>query len=490
MNARLIKETRDLLPIFVGSLLLIAAPYLIWRGWAGDLGCVVFGLACAVLGGSSFGNEFQHRTLSVLLSQPIARSVMWREKMLILGGAMLASLLVLVVCLLVCSPVVERGWWLALVLIPLCAFCGAPYWTLLLRHGIGGMAFGAAIPTLLLSVNALVMTDRLFDNKVVAQGSALLLVIYCAVVYRLGYVKFKGLQVVDGPSRELSLPAGLEAIFVRPLSRISARFHGQFATLLKKEFRLQQTSFVLTGLFFLIALTGAFLIQFRPELGKNILGGDYIIYVLILPLITGAISVAEEKGWELAEWHLTLPPSALTQWSAKMLATLSISLALGLLLPTAMFLAGEGLSGVHGAWTSLPPASEIVGWVLGQLLLTSVAVYAASFSNNTLRAILAAFGIIAAGVGVLLLLARGIAQAADHLLPKMGQHNANQGLILPLLLLALGFMLCLFQWFAWSNFRRYGVPACRIVRQLAVILLSICLIMLVFFSAVSLLRGN
>jgi len=33
-------------------------------------------------------------------------------------------------------------------------------------------------------------------------------------------------------------------------------------------------------------------------------------------------------------------------------------------------------------------------------LLTSVAVYAASFSNNTLRAILAAFGTIAACVGV------------------------------------------------------------------------------------------
>ena len=84
MNARLIKETRDLLPIFAGTLLLIVVPYLIWRDRAGNLGCIVFGLACAVLGGSSFGNEFQHRTLSLLLSQPIARSVLWREKMLIL----------------------------------------------------------------------------------------------------------------------------------------------------------------------------------------------------------------------------------------------------------------------------------------------------------------------------------------------------------------------------------------------------------------------
>ena len=250
--------------------------------------------------------------------------------------------------------------------------------------------------------------------------------------------------------------------------------------MLKKELRLQQTSFVLAGLFFLVALTGAFLIQFRPELGKNILGGDYLIYVLILPLITGAISVAEEKGWELAEWHLTLPPSALTQWSAKMLATLSISLALGLLLPAAMFLVGEGLSGARGAWNSLPPGPEIAGWVLGQLLLTSVAVYAASFSNNTLRAMFAAFGISAACVGVLLLMARMVEIIGPRLLPSMGFSGVNYGLILPLVLIAL----CLLQWFALSNFRRQRPPALTLAGQLTVILVTVCLIALHFFVAI------
>ena len=44
------------------------------------------------MAGSSFGNEFQYRTFSLLLSQPIARSVVWREKMLVLGAGILASL--------------------------------------------------------------------------------------------------------------------------------------------------------------------------------------------------------------------------------------------------------------------------------------------------------------------------------------------------------------------------------------------------------------
>ena len=67
MNTRLLKETRNLLPMFAGTLLLIAVPYLIFHLNDAALGYVAFGLACMVMGGSSFGNEFQHRTISLLL---------------------------------------------------------------------------------------------------------------------------------------------------------------------------------------------------------------------------------------------------------------------------------------------------------------------------------------------------------------------------------------------------------------------------------------
>ena len=399
MNQRLIKEARDLLPFFAGVLVVIIGPYLIWHDYAAGVGYVTFGLGCAVLGGCSFGNELHNRTLSLLLSQPIDRAALWREKMLVLGAALGMSLGVLLVCLQVTYPGLNSQWWGA-ALVALCAFCGAPYWTLLLRQGIGGMAFAAAVPVLL-SLTARLVSDRLVEARAVQGYPALgALLIYCALVHGLGYSRFRRLQIVDGPGREIALPAGLEAIFIRPLSRISARCRGPFAALLKKEFRLQQTCFLMAGLFVLIALTGACLIRFQSEWGRNVLGGDYIIYVIILPLIAGAVSVAEEKGWDLAEWHLTLPPSALKQWLAKMLAALSTSLVLGLVLPAALFLAGDALLAEGGTRTSMPPASQVLCWVLGQLLLTSVAVYAASFCNSTLRAILAAFAIILAGCAV------------------------------------------------------------------------------------------
>jgi hypothetical protein len=57
-------------------------------------------------------------------------------------------------------------------------------------------------------------------------------------------------------------------------------------------------------------------------------------------------------------------------------------------------------------------------------------------------------------------------------------------LILPLLSAALVLTLCLFQAFAWSNFRRYALPAPRLIVQFTVILLSVWLIARFLFSAI------
>ena len=145
MHARLMKETRELLPIFIGTLLLIVVPYLIWHGNAEPFGYIALGLGCAVLGACAFGNEFQHRTLSLLLSQPIARSVLWRDKMLVLGAGIAVSLVVSAVCLRMYCPVLS-GRADRPRLIALCAFCGTPYWTLASRHSVGGMVCATSHP--------------------------------------------------------------------------------------------------------------------------------------------------------------------------------------------------------------------------------------------------------------------------------------------------------------------------------------------------------
>jgi hypothetical protein len=312
-----------------------------------------------------------------------------------------------------------------------------------------------------------------------------LLFIYCTLVYWLGYDKFKRLEAVDIPSRELRLPAGLETILLAPLTKFSARFRGPFATLLKKEFRLQQTGFLLAAVFILIAVAGLGIAKRYPEVATGVVGGDIFLYALILPLVLGAISVAEERGWGIAEWHLTLPPSSQEQWSAKMVATLSTSLALGLLLPVAVLLVANPLINPSGARITVPPAFAILSWVLGQMLLTSVAVYAASFSKTTLQAILAALVILIASGGALLLAIYWGHHVALAPIEWIVQPPIDEWLIFPLLSGALAFVLCMFQWFAWSNFPRYGLTARRLIPQLTVILLAVWVITWVFLSAFS-----
>ncbi len=477
MKARLIKETRDLLPAFASMLTLIVALCFIWP--TPEVCLIVLAVACVVMAGSSFGNELQHRTLSLLLSQPVARSVLWHEKMLVLGAAILASLVALYICLVGGLPLGPDFEMLALLLIPLCAFCGGPYWTLLLRHEIGGMVFAAAAPITLLTVSMFVIEQLPHDGVPPYRSTNIVpLLLYCALVYWRGYARFKRLQVVDGPARDVSLPEGLEARLTRPLTMLSSRFRGPFASLLKKEFRLQQISFLLAGVFFLIAVAGSCLLQYHQDPGSLIVGLDFVIYVLVLPLVAGAVSVAEEKGWDMAEWHLTLPPSALQQWSAKMLAALSTSLVLGLVLPAILLIVGDALFAKGDALNSLPPASQILCWVLGQLLLTSVAVYAASFCNSTIRAILAACAIIALGgvTGAI------VAEYGDYVLRSdpmqfrpasvRPQHLEYMVKTLIPLLIATSLLglLGLVHRFAWSNFQRVRPSAVRVGVQLLVAL--------------------
>lgn len=185
----------------------------------------------------------------------------------------------------------------------------------------------------------------------------------------------------------------------------------------------------------------------------------------------------------MAEWHLTLPPSTLKQWSAKMLAALSTSLVLGLVLPTAIFLAADPLFSRPDSRTSLPPGFAIPCWILGQMLVTSVAVYAASFARTTLQGILASFVILAALGGALLLAVNWAHHIAPAPIPWIGLPHVGEVLIWPLAYAALFFALCLIQGFALFNFRRYTLPGPRLIVQFTVILLSVWLVAWCFFSA-------
>ena len=403
MITRLAKETRDLLPVFVGTLLFIALPYVIWRQETDVFGIVAFGCGCAIMAGSCFGNEFLHRTLPLLLAQPIPRRALWIEKMVVLAIGMIISLGVRWFFLhSYCrQSLSDTAFLAASVLIPLCAFCGSPWLTLATRSGIAGVVFSAAIPLGLLAVTVLISsrleevgnTEQAGDSKEFI-SSMVVLVAYCVVAYSAGYAKFKRFQVLDGSSStDLRLPAKVENFIARFAQSISGRFIGQFSTLIKKELRLQQVSFLMAGFFCLAAVAGALLYKLRPDWGGPVLAATYPIYLILFPFIAGALSVAEERAWGVAEWHLTLPPSARKQWFAKVLGALGTTLILGWLLPLTVFIVTQDLFAAPGNDTGSMLAALAPLCVLSQFLFAILAIYSGSSSNSSLRAVLVAVGI-------------------------------------------------------------------------------------------------
>ncbi|HWH71807.1 MAG TPA: hypothetical protein VNT26_20765 [Candidatus Sulfotelmatobacter sp.] len=488
MTARLFKETRDLLPLFVGTVLFIALPYAIWGRQVGIFGCLACAVGCGIMAGSAFGGEFQHRTLSLLLAQPVPRRVVWREKMGVLGTAIAASLGVLWACLVMSGLAPFEPAFLGMLgLIGGCAFCGAPYWTLLLRNGMAGMVFAVAVPGMLVTVVALVSGWISYHDTVQEHSAMVALFCYCPLVYWRGFARFTHLQVVDGTTRELSLPAGLEPALLRPLRAAFGGFSGPWANLIKKEFRLQQVSFLMAGLFCLIVgvgeVAGACLHRRYPDMAAGILALTTMFYGTLLPLLAGAMAVAEERGWGIAEWHLTLPPSARQQWWAKMLVILPTSVSLGVVLPAALILAHQALVGEPGARLVLPPAQFMVLLVLGQLLVTSLATFMGSVSSSTLRAILWAFGLVLAllccfrfGVFVVEQWALG----GKELLPILSAsdlvRSKKWAAVTGALLLV---MVALAQWFAFRNFREHGLPTRQWVIQTGALCLVFWLLVLV-----------
>src|SRR6266478_3813516 len=84
MNPRIAKEMKVLRPAFLLTLAAAAMPLVIGPNrhelpeiWMG----IIFALGCLIMGAEAFGNEFQQKTLSLLLTQPLPRTFIWKEKM-------------------------------------------------------------------------------------------------------------------------------------------------------------------------------------------------------------------------------------------------------------------------------------------------------------------------------------------------------------------------------------------------------------------------
>jgi ABC-type transport system involved in multi-copper enzyme maturation permease subunit len=518
VNPRITKEIRVLKPAFALTLAAAAMPLLIGPNQI-LMGGLLFIMGCVIMGAELFGNEFSQMTVSLLLSQPIPRTTIWKEKMQVLGmGLMIATAVFGVSLGLLDGHILLSADfpWIVFCLIPLGIFCTAPFWTLLYRNTLVGVLSTVVAPGLILGVNHFIHELWIQDPIAKEKSGITLLMLYFAACCRLGYDRFSRLQVVDAQSmaaaRELSLPPRFEALLLRPFKRLTAGFTGPFASLMKKELRLQQVTFLFAAACFVVAFVAAvlrhwdFAVREGHDWATPILFGSFFFYLLVIPLIAGSVAVAEEKAWGVADWHLTLPPSVLKQWMAKVLVALGTSLAMGLLLPVGLALAGTALFGgqdsaslplLHALRSalnvmypgtpqddaSLAPMSVAVIFlfsvVLGQVLLTSVAIYAASIAANTARALVLAIGmlIVTGWIAALFAGNRDLALQIVNYLPRAGDRSVDAVLLLAA---AIFLPTSLILRLAYSCFRARGLTIGLLRIQAPLLVLVVCFLAIAF----------
>ena len=436
MTARAKKEFRVLLPpwsvaVFAAFSLPVVATLASWMQrqyvgglpleWVGTLTGVSIFVACLAMAAMSFGVEIHQRTFGLLLVQPLRRSWIWWSKMLPLAGAYIS----VGVAFVAGEWLADAAWGssfkspnasglLAFVALLAGVLCSSAFWTLQSRSIIGGMVLPLAMQALLAGVIAwfasgtsMVLPEELEPRLFLALGAGAFA--YCVLFMYLGWRKFSRLEWREGFIEE-SVFAALPAFRVKESQPAAPR--GPWASLLRKELRLHRPVFSLAGLFVVCWLAALGLRTLLPAWETQFRATFLVIMVIYLPLawlLSGCISLGEEKQLGTWGWHLTLPVSAARQWAVKISFALLTALTLGILMPTLAWPAARApIYGFSLVWWDVPPA----------LLALPVAVFGTVLSfwsvtmfGTVVRAILFTFlgaGVFLFGGGMMLQIGREI----------------------------------------------------------------------------------
>lgn len=378
---------------------------------------VAYSGGCCILAATTFGAEFDNRTLSSLISQPISRSRIYGEKFLVL--------ILLELCAAV--PVAfgdsareswdylhDNSW--ALWVPPIFAIATGPAIALVCR---GTLATAVAI----LGLPVLIMWLATFLRALVAWcigsppkwydidfGNPSPFAIGCLSAYMVfcpvwGYRRFARFQSRD------SIQSGLAGFGFRltlPMDLVSRQVLGSssIGVLIRKELRLQvvpwMVAFLTIGLALLVAT-----IQFgNSKFGQGAAIQDWIdldigfffLFFLsaIICLLAGVTPIAEDRALGTFESQLVLPVSVRRQWIIKLAVAIFTGLLLGVILPMSvavlLFSKSNKMAPDTEGMVDQAKFFTILGlsWIL-------LGFYTSSFSRNSMKGALAGL----AGLGLL-----------------------------------------------------------------------------------------
>ena len=404
MNAQFIqlrKEARPLLlpwsvMMLVGALsLLLRTPrddhY--WRSldllnWVLPLGCF-FGIP--LLAALPLGTEFQHRTLTLLLAQSVDRETLWRQKVIIMLGAVLPS-----AALYLWSARVnefEGEFWPAAVWI-ISSVSGSVAGTLIARSAIGGLALSSVFQGILFLIwNRLAESQRHNGNvsSTFIWISVALLFLYATGLILLGKRMFLRFQTIEGGQTGLDAIPGAGFLPRIGTNWLRCQPRGVVLNLIRRELHLLRTVWLLSffSLFMWICLILLGIVRPSNNDGRAPLAaGIAATLSIVIALLAGALSLGEEKNWGTHAWQLTMPVSHSVQWLVKLLVALFTSVICAAAIPISVLLVA-GWS--HGSPRLYLGDTDLWFYPLASALFTLMAFWSCCAVKGTVHSVVGFF---------------------------------------------------------------------------------------------------
>jgi len=381
--------TKELKALVAAWALVLSAVIIAGFTEGGVLMPVIAAVGMVGLGAWSIGHEYSHRTLPLLLSQPVGRPTIALTKVISLTPLLVTvSAAAMALSRDASGPIMIGTAFAA-------ALSLAPWLTMLSRSARGGILFTFALGLVWVMVGirtgeAIAVhepgrwADPLgFAEYFVYGGFA---VMFC-VAGTLGWRRFQSLSALDERSEHLALPDfGLGRHRARAMT---SRVRHPLVALIRKEIGLQMPVLMLSSVY-LLAWAGSWLL--RPATRDTLLMIVTMLHGGLVPLLAGALAGAEERRLGTRAAHLLQPVSARVQWTVKAVVVIGLAVVLAVGLPAALdlfdpaVLSERGVRRLEIGWSIryLLPVVGVVGMLVG------LALYVSSLARNSLHALLGA----------------------------------------------------------------------------------------------------
>jgi ABC-type transport system involved in multi-copper enzyme maturation permease subunit len=480
-SALMVKEVRALLPTWTAAAGAVGVAAIVSNYGYRPLAVLAFAIGCFALGAQSVGHEYTQRTMGLLLSQPIHRWRVMAVKLAVLT-AMLLSLAALAwnIFILPAGVRVPPVWFTprALGLTVASALVVAPWLTLLARRPMAGVVFTMAIPAGLFilgdAIGALMYGPQnagSVDHFAVTFFYRSMTVLIVAAGL-LAMRTFMRLEVIEGRDTDVDLGWWLPR---RPLrigaraDRDRVRIRRPVRNLFMKELRLQQMPLVVAGLYVLIWSVLGGLEQRVPGFAPPPFAPIAVLYVIVLSLLVGSLTSAEERHLGTLEPQVLAPIATSKQWAIKVSVALALPLVLGVALAiavAAVLAYGFNSSAALGLIQDDPirAVMSALGIVALSVCITTVSIYVSSLCSSGLRALVVSLPVALCGSLLIPMIAWAVESAVRSLLPTIGRFGTG-GTVAPLAIG--GSLVCLALWMAFRNHCSADRSPVHVARQAA-----------------------